>query len=402
MADNDKQITIWGRPNSVNVQKVLWCLHELDLAYQRIDAGMAFGRNTEPDYLAINPNARVPTLVEGDFVLWESNSVMRYLAMALSAGIAGLSERAENARRYRSLAGLDAVDGAAGRSSGVLGDGANPPAQRDMVAIQKDVDAEAEVWKIADERLATHRYFEGDAFTLADIAVGAFARRWFGVDGVSKPRLAHLERWYAEIAERPGFQEIHRAADVVTAEATGRQRPPLTPTLMSPPTFTQVSLPLTLTKFGPYAAQALASLRLVGNGLSGVSVLAGFRGASGSAAAIETDSAVIRKTSRMFRIAPFIAVGVGWLANELDAGRLAAAPHHFAAPSGAGIARKCQLQPARQRVGIINRDLGAGGRHVLHHARACGEAAIEGDPPWLLQRLAHFALLGGSGHFEHS
>src|SRR6266436_4226363 len=76
------QLTIWGRANSVNVQKVLWCLAELDLAYKRIDAGMQFGKNDQPDYLAMNPNGRVPTLVDGDFVLWESNSVMRYLVLA--------------------------------------------------------------------------------------------------------------------------------------------------------------------------------------------------------------------------------------------------------------------------------------------------------------------------------
>ena len=83
MSDNAQgNITIWGRANSVNVQKVLWCLHELDLAYERIDAGMAFGKNREPEYLAMNPNGRVPTLVDGDFVLWESNSIMRYLVLA--------------------------------------------------------------------------------------------------------------------------------------------------------------------------------------------------------------------------------------------------------------------------------------------------------------------------------
>src|SRR6201992_845319 len=75
-------IIIWGRVNSVNVQKVLWCLHELDLTYERIDAGMAFGRNHEPEYLAMNPNGRVPTLVDGNCVLWESNSIMRYLVRA--------------------------------------------------------------------------------------------------------------------------------------------------------------------------------------------------------------------------------------------------------------------------------------------------------------------------------
>ena len=58
MADNKKQqLTIWGRANSVNVQKVLWCLAELDLAYERIDAGMQFGKNNEPPYLAMNPTA---------------------------------------------------------------------------------------------------------------------------------------------------------------------------------------------------------------------------------------------------------------------------------------------------------------------------------------------------------
>lgn len=74
-------LTIWGRANSVNVQKVLWCCEELGLAYDRIDAGLQFGRNTEPDYLAMNPTGRVPTLVDGDFVLWESNAIIRYLAM---------------------------------------------------------------------------------------------------------------------------------------------------------------------------------------------------------------------------------------------------------------------------------------------------------------------------------
>ena len=208
MTDNKNKITIWGRANSVNVQKVLWCLFELDLAYERIDAGMAFGRNTEADYLSMNPNGRVPTLVEGDFVLWESNSVMRYLSMAHRPGTPiypqAPQQRAGVDRWLDwTLSTVQPVDRpvfwAMVRT---------PPAQRDMVAIQKDVDAEAVVWKMADDRLSTHRYFEGDHFTLADIAVGAFARRWFGVDGVSKPKFSDLGRWFAEISERPGFQKF--------------------------------------------------------------------------------------------------------------------------------------------------------------------------------------------------
>ena len=125
MADNNKQkLTIWGRSNSVNVQKVLWCLAELDLGYQRIDAGMQFGKNNEAAYLAMNPNGRVPTLVDGDYVLWESNSVMRYLCMAYG-GNSPIYPAQPKARRCRPLARLDAVDAAAGRPAGVLGAGAH-------------------------------------------------------------------------------------------------------------------------------------------------------------------------------------------------------------------------------------------------------------------------------------
>jgi glutathione S-transferase len=202
------QITIWGRANSVNVQKVLWCLRELDLGYERINAGMAFGKNHEPDYLAMNPNARVPTLVDGDFVLWESNSIMRYLVRAYRPQ----SPLYPHAARVRAgvdrwldwtLSTLQPVD------RPVFWALVRTPAeQRDMAAIQRDADAEAAQWRIVDAYLATRRYIEGDDFTLADIALGAYARRWFGVEGISKPPFKNLERWFAQFASRPGFVEF--------------------------------------------------------------------------------------------------------------------------------------------------------------------------------------------------
>jgi glutathione S-transferase len=209
VADNDAgRLKIWGRANSVNVQKVLWCLTELDLAYQRIDAGMAFGRNRDPDYLAMNPNGRVPTLVDGEFVLWESNSIMRYLVLAYGKGSPIYPEtpkRRASVDRWLdwSLSTLQPVDRpvfwALVRT---------PIPERDMLAIQRDADAEAVVWRIADAQLATRRFIEGDDFTIADIALGAYARRWFGVEGVTKPRLANLERWFAQFASRPGFAKF--------------------------------------------------------------------------------------------------------------------------------------------------------------------------------------------------
>jgi glutathione S-transferase len=206
--DNQGRLTIWGRANSVNVQKVLWCLRELDLGFQRIDAGMAFGRNRDADYLAMNPNGRVPTLVDGDFVLWESNSIMRYLALAYRDGS---SLYPKNPKRRASvdrwldwtLSTLQPVDRpvfwALVRT---------PIEQRDMAAIQKDADAEAIEWRIVDAHLANRRFIEGVDFTIADIALGAYARRWLGVEGITKPTFPHLERWFAQFADRAGFAEF--------------------------------------------------------------------------------------------------------------------------------------------------------------------------------------------------
>ena len=208
----DNKLTIWGRANSVNVQKVLWCLSELDLTYDRIDAGMAFGKNNEAPYLAMNPNGRVPTLVEGDFVLWESNSVMRYLCMAhgqrqgQGSPIYPASPQARAAvDRWLdwTLSTLQPVDRpvfwALVRT---------PPEKRDMAAIQQDVDAEAIVWRIVEAQVARRRFIEGDQFTIADIALGTFARRWFGVEGVIKPKQPNMERWFALVSVRPGFAKF--------------------------------------------------------------------------------------------------------------------------------------------------------------------------------------------------
>jgi len=198
-------LTIWGRANSVNVQKVLWCLAELDIPYHRIDAGMAFGQNDTPKYLAMNPNGRVPTLVDGDYVLWESNSIMRYLNLAYGAGSPIYPQAAQGRAAVDrwldwTLSTLQPVDRPV-----FWGLVRTPLAQRDMAALQKDADAEALVWRVAETQLATRRFIEGDQFTIADIALGAFARRWFGVEGVTKPKQPNMERWFAQISQRPGF-----------------------------------------------------------------------------------------------------------------------------------------------------------------------------------------------------
>jgi glutathione S-transferase len=204
---NQSDLTIWGRTNSVNVQKVLWCCHELDLTYQRIDAGMQFGRNGDPDYLAMNPNGRVPTLVDGEFVLWESNSIMRYLTLAYGQGSllypAAPKLRAAVDRWLDwSLSTLQPVDRPV-----FWGLVRTPVEQRDMPAIQKAAHAEAAQWRIVDAHLTTRNFLESE-FSLADIAIGAYARRWFGVEGIDKPALPHLQRWFDKLSGRPGFRQF--------------------------------------------------------------------------------------------------------------------------------------------------------------------------------------------------
>lgn len=200
------RIQIWGRKNSVNVQKVLWCCAELDLGFERIDAGMAFGRNHDADYLAMNPNGRIPTLVEDDFVLWESNSIMRYLALA----------HGEGAQLYPSAPKLrGGIDRWLDWTLSTLqpterpvfwGLVRTPADQRDMRAIQNATNDVAALWRIVDNHLGGRAYMEGDEFSLADLALATYARRWFGVEGVEKPQLGHLERWYRQCSDRAGFK----------------------------------------------------------------------------------------------------------------------------------------------------------------------------------------------------
>jgi glutathione S-transferase len=199
-------LTIWGRANSVNVHKVLWCCDELGLEYERIDAGMQFGRNNEPDYLAMNPMGKVPTLVDGDFVLWESNSIIRYLAMQYASDHAlypaDPKQRASVDRWLDwSLATLQPAERGL-----FLGYIRTPAQKRDMAQLAAQANECEKLWRVMDAHLKGRDFLEANQFTLADIVIAAFARRWFGIEELSRPDLPNLERWYALQASRQGFK----------------------------------------------------------------------------------------------------------------------------------------------------------------------------------------------------
>jgi len=200
------KVTIWGRANSVNVQKVLWCCEEIGLAFDRIDAGLSFGRNKEPEFLSMNPNGRVPTLVEDDFVLWESNTILRYLVQKHGAN----DELYPSELRRRAAVDkwLDWTISSYGHVERDLYWGLvrTPEHERDVPKINAIADQLTDLWRIVDGSLAGNRYLANDQFSIADICLGAYARRWYGFARLDRPALTRLADWHETIAQRQGYQ----------------------------------------------------------------------------------------------------------------------------------------------------------------------------------------------------
>jgi glutathione S-transferase len=198
---------VLGRANSSNVMKVIWLLEELRLPYQREDAGGAFGGTDTPEYLAMNPNGTVPTLVEGDFVLWESNAIVRYLCAANAPGSEMWPDGDLRARasidRWMDWDGATLV-----RSQSPLFQGLvrTPPERRDRAAISAAATATARLWGILDTILARVPYVAGPVFTLADIPLGVQVHRWFFFP-MDKPDLPHLRAWYDRLLQRPAYRD---------------------------------------------------------------------------------------------------------------------------------------------------------------------------------------------------
>jgi glutathione S-transferase len=198
-------LKVWGRNNSINVQKVMWVVGELDLAHERIDVGGAFGGLDTPEYGKLNPNRRVPVVEDHDVVVWESNACVRYLAARYGAGRLWPEDVR---RRARADMWMD------WQASTLLPDMTTvfwglirtPEAERDHGAIEAAVKRLGATWRILDRHLAARRYVTGDVLTIADIPVGAGCYRYFELP-IERPDLPNLATWYDRLKERPPFCE---------------------------------------------------------------------------------------------------------------------------------------------------------------------------------------------------
>lgn len=200
-------ITLWGRNNSTNVKKVRWLLEELELPYQHILAGREFGVNHEPDYLAMNPNGLVPLLRddETDVVLWESNTIVRYLAAQYGQGRLWVESPAERAQGEK---WMDWALSTLSPKHGPLLQGLvrTAPEQRDNAAIEANKNTLDGLFVMLDDVLAKQPWLSGQAFGCGDIAVGPFIYNLYNIPGLRWAPHANLQRWYAELCERPGFK----------------------------------------------------------------------------------------------------------------------------------------------------------------------------------------------------
>lgn len=198
-------LKIWGRRNSINVQKVLWTAELCGRPYESIEVGGPFGGTDTPQYLAMNPNKVVPTLQDGDNVIWESNTIVRYLAAKYGKG--GLCP-ADPAARSRAERWMDWQLSTLNKPMRDLfwGYVRLPPEKHDPARMVAALALATDAMRILDAHLADHAFVAGPHFSMGDIPVGCFSWRWFALP-LDRPDLPHLKRWHESLHDRPGYRQ---------------------------------------------------------------------------------------------------------------------------------------------------------------------------------------------------
>ena len=199
-------ITVWGRVSSSNVQATLWCLTELELKFERIDAGFIYGVTDTPAYLEMNPNGFVPTLVDGENPpLFETGAILRYLATAYGrdpfwptdlVARTQIDKWAEWAKINIALKFTAPVFWQVIRTA---------PSRQDPKVLAANLETLTRLLAIADTRLENNAFIAGPDFTLADIQMGHCLYRYFDID-IPRRGFPHLQAYYERLCARPAFR----------------------------------------------------------------------------------------------------------------------------------------------------------------------------------------------------
>lgn len=197
-------LKILGRTSSSNVQKIQWCCDFLGLSYEQENVGHGV-RNHDPEYLAMNPNGLVPTVIDGQFVLWESNAIIGYLASRYGFGTLYPKELMARALAHQWMDWTNTVAIPARRG---LHRTLNvpPPDKRDLKLISEAQGSFSKSMQILDDRLAKSGFLSGDRFTIGDMPAGVVTHQWYGF-AIDHGNMPNLKRWYHELGQQPGYRK---------------------------------------------------------------------------------------------------------------------------------------------------------------------------------------------------
>ncbi len=199
-------LKILGRASSINVRKVLWTCAEIGLPFEREDWGAGFKSTSDPAFTALNPNALVPVVRDGDFVLWESNTICRWLAAEHGRDDLLPAPPRERALVERWMDWQATELNSAWRYA-FYALVRKSPQHQDAAQIEASVRQWNRMMTLLDAQLqSTGAYAAGAQFTLADVVLGVATHRWLSTP-IERPALPHLASYHARLSERPGFQQ---------------------------------------------------------------------------------------------------------------------------------------------------------------------------------------------------
>jgi len=198
-------LTVWGRKNSLNVQKAMWAIGELGLEHTRHDVGGPFGGLDTPEYLALNPNGRIPTVVDGDVIVWESNAVVRYLAAAHGAGSlwptgAGVRAISDQWMDWVSMEVMGNLTLAFWHLVRFSED------ERDMDVVKTAAAALASTFALLDRHLTGRTFIAGDQLTMGDVPAGAAVYRYLTLE-MDRPALPAVRAYFDRLQERSAYRQ---------------------------------------------------------------------------------------------------------------------------------------------------------------------------------------------------
>jgi glutathione S-transferase len=199
-------LRVWGRRNSQNVQKVLWFVGELGLPYELVPAGGTFGRLSDTEFRELNPNGLIPVIQDGDTTIWESHSILRYLAAEYGGERYWPKSAADRSHQDRWMDWCQTLWDPAFVSGVFWGFYRTPEKDRDWASIKKSLERCRELSAIVEHQLADNMFLAGERLSLGDIPLGASLYRYFSLD-IERPALPSIEGWYERLASRPAYQE---------------------------------------------------------------------------------------------------------------------------------------------------------------------------------------------------